>query len=451
MKKNEIYSITIDALNSDGAGVGRLEGEVVFVPYALPGETVKIQIIKTAKNYAVGKLLQIMLPSKERVSPPCPYFYRCGGCDFQHLEYSAQLSLKTSSALKNLQKLSGLALTCNRIIPAEPVWNYRNKAQFPIGIAKTGEPVLGFFAPRSHTLIPIERCMLQQENCNLIIPAIKKALNASGNSIYDENTHSGTLRHCIVRAGKYGLMVILVTNGSLKKAELFSRILREGFPQMTALIQNINTQKGNIILGKECRVLWGNGFIEDELCGIRFRLKPLAFLQVNSFQAQKLYARVAELADLTGKETVFDAYCGIGVMSLMLAKKARKVVGVEIVPEAIETARESALFNGILNAEFHVGACEEILPELIKQGQTPDILVVDPPRAGCEQSLLETVAQSDIPRIIYVSCNPATLARDIKILAQYGYHASPVTFVDMFCQTKHVETVVLMSKTNAGC
>lgn len=446
MKKNEIYTITIDALNSDGAGVGRLDGEVIFVPYALPGETIKALIIKTAKNYAVGKLLQILLPSKDRVSPPCPYFYRCGGCDFQHLEYLAQLSLKSSSALKNLQKLSGLALTCGQIIPADSVWNYRNKAQFPVGTDKTGEPVLGFFSPHSHTLVSIERCMLQQENCNLIIPAVKKAIKASGNSVYNEVTHSGTLRHCIVRTGKYGLMVILVTNGKLIKTELFIHILHKELPQMTALIQNINTQKGNIILGKECYVLWGNSFIEDELCAIRFRLKPLAFLQVNPLQAQKLYTYVTELAALTGKETVFDAYCGIGIMSLMLAKKAHKVIGVEIVLEAIETAKKSAELNGITNAEFYVGACEKILPELIKAHQIPDILVVDPPRAGCEQELLKTIADAAIQKIIYVSCNPATLARDIKILTEYGYHASPVTFVDMFCQTKHIESVTLLSR-----
>ena len=446
MKKNETYTITIDALNSDGAGVGRLDGEVIFVPYALPGETIKALIIKTAKNYAVGKLLQILLPSKDRVSPPCPYFYRCGGCDFQHLEYLAQLSLKSSSALKNLQKLSGLALTCGQVIPADSVWNYRNKAQFPVGTDKAGEPVLGFFSPHSHTLVSIERCMLQQENCNLIIPAVKKAIKASGNSVYNEVTHSGTLRHCIVRTGKYGLMVILVTNGNLIKTELFIHILHRELPQMTALIQNINTQKGNIILGKECHVLWGNSFIEDELCAIRFRLKPLAFLQVNPLQAQKLYTYVTELAALTGKETVFDAYCGIGIMSLMLAKKAHKVIGVEIVPEAIETAKESAELNGITNAEFYVGACEKLLPELIKAHQIPDILVVDPPRAGCEQELLKTIADAAIQKIIYVSCNPATLARDIKILTEYGYHASPVIFVDMFCQTKHIESVTLLSR-----
>ncbi len=446
MKKNEIYTVTIESLNSEGAGVGRINEEVVFIPYALPGETVKTLIIKTAKNYAVGKQLSVITPSKDRVLPPCPYFFRCGGCDFQHLNYSAQLSLKTSAALRNLQKLSGVALTCSQTIPAESIWNYRNKAQFPIGTDKAGNPVLGFFSARSHNIVPIENCMLQEKRCNLVIPAIKKAIKRSGNSVYNEIRHKGTLRHCIVRTGKYGLMVILVTNETLVKTDILIRTLRDELPEMTALIQNINTQKGNVILGRECRILWGNGFIEDEFCDIRFRLKPLAFLQVNSFQAQKLYTLVTELAALTGNETVFDAYCGIGIMSLMLAKNAKKVIGVEIVPEAIETAEESARINNIHNAYFYTGACEDVLPTLIKNGEIPDILVVDPPRAGCEKNLLDVVAQAEIQKIIYVSCNPATLARDIKILVENGYHCSPVTFVDLFCQTKHIETVALLSR-----
>lgn len=446
MKKNDRQILTIDALNSEGAGVGRIDGEVVFVPYALPGETVEVLILKTAKNYAVGKLLQVLTPSKDRKEPPCPYFYRCGGCDFQHLSYSAQITQKCDAALKNLQKLSLLPIAYGGYIAADPAFGYRNKAQFPFGQDLDKKPALGFFSPRSHTLISIEHCLLQQEKCNRVIPAIKKAVMASGNSIYDEVRHTGVLRHCIARAGIHGLMVILVTNENLKHKETLINVLKKELPEMTTLIQNINRQKGNIILGNECRVLWGSGYIEDELCGIRFRLKPLAFLQVNPFQAQKLYEHVLALAALTGRETVFDAYCGIGVMSLMLARHAKKVFGVEIVPEAIETAKEAAQLNGISNAEFFTGACEDILPLLIKAENTPDILVVDPPRAGCEESLLKAVAEADIPKIIYVSCNPATLARDLKILAAYGYGCSPVTFVDMFSQTKHIECVVLLSK-----
>ncbi len=445
MRKNDIITIKITDLNSDGAGVGRVNGEVVFVPYALPDELVEALIIKCAKNYSVGKLLNVLEPSKCRTDAPCPYFYKCGGCDFQHLNYNEQLRLKCETALKNTNKLSGKNFESYCVIGAENIFNYRNKAQFPISTDKSGV-VVGFFSSHSHRVVPIESCMLQTNECNSVIPAIKIALKKVNVSIYDEEKHVGVLRHIIARSGKHGLMLILVTNSAKRLPDELIRALKEALPSLTTIIQNINTKKGNIILGSECITLFGNGFVEDEMCGINFKLRPLAFLQVNSHQAEKLYNKVLEIADLSGNEIVFDAYCGIGIMSLMLAQKAKKLIGVEIVPEAITTAKETATSNNISNAEFFVGACENVLPDLLKKGEKPDVLVVDPPRAGCEESLLKAISQADIKKIVYVSCNPATLARDIKFLAQEGYSASKLTFVDMFCHTKHIETIVCLTR-----
>ena len=447
MKKNDILQIKITDLNSEGEGVGRYEGIVVFVPYALPHETVEVLIIKVTKNYAVGKLLNVISESPERTEPECPYFYKCGGCDFQHIKYSKELELKCETALNNIRKISGQNIDIKKIIGADKVWNYRNKAQFPVSINNEGKPILGFFSPRSHRVVSIEQCMLQEEKCNSIIKSIKEIIDEQNIPIYNEQTHTGILRHVIARSSKNGLMVILVTNSKKQLSNNFVNALKNALPQLTSLIQNINCHKGNIILGEECRVLYGDAYIEDTLCDLNFRLRPLAFLQVNSSQAEKLYNVALEFASLTGNENVFDAYCGIGIMSLMLAKKAKKLIGVEIVPEAIESAKESSKINNINNAEFLVGACEDVLPKLLKKHEKPDVLVVDPPRAGCEESLLKAISDAEINKIVYVSCNPATLARDIKILSEYGYKSSDVVFVDMFCHTKHIESVVCLTRS----
>ena len=446
MKKNDIITLEITDLNSEGAGVGRYDGQVVFVPYALPDEKVEVLIIKSAKNYAVGKLLEVITPSPSRQNAPCPYFYKCGGCDFQHLKYEEQLNLKCDSTIKNISKLSGIEINVKEIVGSDKLWNYRNKAQFPISKDKDGNIVLGFFSPRSHRVVSIDNCMLQEEKCNSIIEHIKKLCKKFNISIYDELSHKGVLRHVIARSSNDGLMVILVTNSKKKLSEVFVNALISNNNYITTVVQNFNCDKCNIILGNECVVLYGDGFIFDSLCDIKFKLGPLAFLQVNHLQAEKLYNLAVNMAELKGDEIVFDAYCGIGIMSLMLAKKSKKVIGVEIVPEAIKTAKETAEFNGIKNAEFIVGACEDVLPELLRSGQKPDVLVVDPPRAGCEESLLKAIADADIKKIVYVSCNPATLARDIKVLSELNYESSDVTFVDMFCHTKHIESVVSLYK-----
>jgi 23S rRNA (uracil1939-C5)-methyltransferase len=446
MKKNDTVQINITDLNSEGAGVGRIDGQVIFVPYALPNETVEALIIKVAKNYAIGKLQKVISPNYMRKEPDCKYFYKCGGCDFQHIKYEEQLKLKCESTIKNIKKLSGLDINIKSIVGADDYYNYRNKAQYPVATDKEGNTVIGFFSPRSHRVVSIDSCMLQDESCNSIIPIIKEVIEKINIPIYDEATHKGILRHVIARSSKYGLMIILVTNSTKRLPDALTEELKKRLNTISTIIQNINTEKGNIILGKQCITLYGDGFISDTMCGITFRLRPLAFLQVNRIQAEKLYNVALDFAELSGNEIVFDAYCGIGIMSLMLAKKAKKMIGVEIVPEAISTAKESMKLNNVSNAEFYTGACEEILPELLKKGEKPDVLVVDPPRAGCESSLLEAIAKADIKKIVYVSCNPSTLARDIKILSEFGYCSSDVVFVDMFCQTKHIESVVCLSR-----
>lgn len=445
MKKNEEIKIEITALNSDGYGVGRHLGEVVFVPNTLPGENVEAHIIKCAKNYSVGKLMRVLAPSKDRIEPKCKYFYSCGGCDFQFMNYDAQLKEKCESALKNINKLSGKNLTIDKIIAADEQFFYRNKAQFPIKTVN-GEVKIGFFAPRSHRIVDINECILQQKNCNKIISVLREAITKFNVSVYDEEAHTGILRHAIARNAKDGIMLILVTNSAKKFPQAFVNYIIEQLPVVKSIIQNVNTQKSNIILGADCITLWGNDYIRDEMCGIAFNLRPKAFLQINTKQTENLYSRVLELAQIDKDDIVFDAYCGIGVMSLMLAKKCKKLIGVEIVPEAIASAIEAAKINDVNNAEFLVGACEDVLPDLILKDQKPDVLVVDPPRAGCEESLLEAISKAEIKKIVYVSCNPSTLARDIKILSEFGYAASNLTFVDMFPQTKHIESVALLKR-----
>ena len=447
MKKNEIIQLEINDLNSEGAGVGRIDGLVVFVPYARPNEIVEVLIIKVTKNYAVGKLLKVIKESPVRTTPQFPYFYRCGGCDYQHINYNEQLNLKCFSTIKNIQKISqNKDIQINKIIGADNVWNYRNKAQFPVALDKENNVIMGFFSPKSHRVVSINECILQNKKCNYIINPIKEIIKKHKLSVYDEINHKGILRHVITRVSNDEVMVILVTNLDKKLPENLIIDIKNSMPFITTLIQNVNTKKGNIILGNKCITLFGNGYINDTLCDIKFRLRPLAFLQVNPVQAEKLYQTAIDFAGLTGNEIVFDAYCGIGVMSLMLAKNAKKLIGVEIVPEAIETAKESAKLNNITNAEFMVGACENVLPQLLKNGENPDVIVVDPPRAGCEASLINAISENKIKKVVYVSCNPATLARDIKLFNELGYKSSNVTFVDMFCHTKHIESVVCLTK-----
>jgi len=448
VEKNKEYEMNIDNLGTNGEGIGRIDGFTVFVEGALPGERVLIKAVKVTKSYAYGKLLHIIQKSAYRVEPKCPYFKYCGGCQLQHLSYENQLEYKTQLVKDALERIGHLENA--KVLPAigmDDPWKYRNKAQFPVGLIN-GKAALGFYAPRSHNLINIDVCPIQHDIINKVTELTRKSIQTYNIPVYNENTHKGIIRHVVTKVGfrNNQVMIIIVTNGELPRKKELVSILREGLPEVTSIVQNYQTEKTNVILGKEYKTLWGSDYIVDVIEDLKFKISPLSFYQVNPIQTEKLYQKALEYAALTGKETVIDAYCGIGTISLFLARKAAKVYGVEVVPQAIEDAKENAKINGIDNAEFITGESEVIIPRLSKLGINADIVVVDPPRKGCDEKLLYSISEMYPERIVYVSCNPATLARDLKYLIGHGYKVEEVQPVDMFPQTKHVECVTLMSR-----
>ncbi|WP_048600840.1 23S rRNA (uracil(1939)-C(5))-methyltransferase RlmD [Rubeoparvulum massiliense] len=473
VEKNERLTLTIDGISHEGVGIGHVAGGyAIFVPNAYLGEEVEVLIVKVKPQMAFGKLLSISKPSPARVEPLCPIYHRCGGCSLQHLNYEEQLRLKRDLVKQQLVRLGGFHEEDLVIYPtlgmdAHPTgvdvhnsnsninskddergWYYRNKAQVPVGLQE-GKWVSGFFAPRSHEIIPMDRCLIQHETNDELIQKVKTVAEQLGILPYDEERHQGFLRHIMTRVGIHSgeLMLVLVTNGrKFPQQAAFVEQIRQAMPALTSIYQNINTQRTNVILGKESILLWGNEVIVDELSGIRFAISPRSFYQVNPLQTEKLYETARKYAGLTGEETVVDAYCGIGTISLYMAQQAKKVIGVEVVPEAIEDAKKNAELNGISNVEFHVGEAETWLPQWVEDGNHADVVVVDPPRKGCDEALLEALATMQPPRIVYVSCNPSTLARDARYLVEHGYKLEKVQPVDMFPQTYHVENVVLMSR-----
>lgn len=450
VEKNKEYEMTIDDLGANGEGVGRIDGFAVFVEGALPGERILVKVVKVTKSYAYGKLLSIIHKSPDRVEPKCPYFKYCGGCQLQHLSYEGQLEYKTKLVRDALEMIGHFENI--KVLPAigmDHPWQYRNKAQFPVGLIQ-GRLALGFYAPRSHNLINVDVCPIQHDIINKVTELVRSFIQTYKIPVYDENIHKGIIRHVVTRVGfkSNQIMVIIVTNGELPRKKELVSIIRKGLPAVTSIVQNYQTEKTNVILGSKYRILWGSDHIIDEIGDLKFKISPLPFYQVNPIQTGILYNKALEYADLTGKETVIDAYCGIGTISLFLARKAAKVYGVEVVPQSIEDAIENARINGIDNAEFITGKSEEIIPELAKQGIKADVVVVDPPRRGCDEKLLQAIVNMSPERMVYVSCNPATLARDLKYLTEYGYMVNEIQPVDMFPQTSHVETVVLMSRVD---
>lgn len=448
--KNKNYAAEIYDIGENGMGIGKIENYVVFVDGALPGEKVLIKLVKIKKSYGYGKLLEIIRKSEFRREPVCSVFAKCGGCSLQHLEYSKQLELKTKIVKDAFQRIGGFSeIDVLDTIGMEKPYYYRNKAQFPVGTSKDGLS-FGFYSPRSHNIVNISKCFIQNEINEKIIYIIKQFMTEYNIPPYNEITHEGVVRHIVTKtAYKTGeVMVCIVIKGKkLHRAETLVKKLLE-IKNIVSVVLSRNDAKTNVIMGNEISVLYGKGFIEDYIGKFKFQISPFSFFQVNPVQTEILYNTVIEFAELSGEETVIDAYCGIGTISIFVSEKAKKVIGVEIVPQAVIDAEKNKILNGVSNVEFITGKAEDIIPDLCgAKGEKPDVLFLDPPRKGCDEKLISMIAKSDFNKIIYVSCNPTTLARDLKQLSE-KYNVIKAQPVDMFCMTMGVETVVLLSKQN---
>ena len=447
LNKNDDIELRIDSLGSEGQGVGRYEGMAVFVPFALPNELVKVHIIKVAKNYAVGKLIKVIELSKVRREPRCSSFTRCGGCNLMHMDYAAQLEYKrglVENAFARIAKIEGVHVE-NTIGMDEP-YHYRNKAAFPFAMVD-GRMCFGFFAPRSHRLIPIDGCFIEQEPLYNVASAVHCWAEENDIQPYDEETGSGTIRHVVSRITTSGdIMAVIVTKGRPKKLNKLVDMLKERCEGIKSIILNRNDEDTNVIFGRSYETLWGEDTLTENLCGFEFSVSAASFLQVNPVQTECLYAQVkAFLPEKDGFEAI-DVYCGTGTISMILSKRAKHVTGIENIKPAVEDAARNAERNGAGNADFICADAAEALPELIEKGTRPDVIVIDPPRKGCDKAVLNAITGSAVQRVIYVSCDPATLARDVRILVDGGYSIQKVQPIDMFPQTAHVETVVLLSK-----
>lgn len=449
-KKNQVLTIEIEDMGHDGEGIGKAEGYTLFVKDTVIGDLAQVKIIKVKKNYGYARLLKILRPSSDRTEPRCAIARACGGCQLQFLSYEKQLEFKRKKVLGNLRRIGGFPdAEAERVIGMEDPWRYRNKAQFPVGRNKEGEIIVGFYAGRTHSIVANRDCLLGVQVNEEILNRILAYMKSCHVDPYDEKTGEGLVRHVLLRYGfKTGeIMVCLIINGTgIPDKERFVKALKD-IPGMTSITLNVNTKRNNVILGEKVIPLWGKTYITDYIGQIRYQISPLSFYQVNPIQTEKLYKTALEYAALTGKETVWDLYCGIGTISLFLAQKAKQVFGVEIIPPAIEDAKRNAELNGIENAEFFMGKAEEVLPEKYeKEGIYADVIVVDPPRKGCDEAVIETMLKMKPEKIVYVSCDSATLARDLKILCQEEYRLEKVAVCDMFPQGVHCEAVCLLSQ-----
>ena len=456
-QKNDVLTVKIEDMGHDGEGIGKCEGYTLFVKDTVIGDLAEVKVIKAKKNYGYARLMRLIKPSEHRVEPICPVARPCGGCQLQMLDYAEQLRFKEKKIAENLQRIGGMTeIPMEPIVGMETPFRYRNKAQFPIGQDKNGKRITGFYAGRTHQIMENRNCYLGVEQNEEILNRVLTWMEENRVSAYNEETGKGLVRHVLIRFGftTKEIMVCLVVNGKkLPAEEKLIGSLTE-LKGMTSISLSVNRERTNVIMGKEIHCLWGQSYITDYIGNVKYQISPLSFYQVNPAQTEKLYSLALEYAGLTGNETVWDLYCGIGTISLFLAQKAKKVYGVEIVPEAIADAKNNAKINQIENAEFFVGKSEEILPSYYNQyakdhpGEQAhaDVIVVDPPRKGCEENLLHTMASMQPDRIVYVSCDSATLARDVKVLGELGYEVKKVRGVDQFPMTCHVETVVLLSK-----
>ena len=461
MNKNDIVTVEITDIGVSGEGIGHVDGYTLFIKDAVIGDVVEAKVMKAKKNYGYARLMKVITPSEYRVEPKCAFARRCGGCQIQEMSYDRQLVFKDQKIRGNLERIGGFTkdqidTVMQPVVGMEPPFGYRNKAQFPFGTDKEGNPITGFYAGRTHDIIANTDCALGVEQNKEILEIILQYMRENKIKSYDEKTGKGLIRHALIRYGfkTKEIMVCLVVNGKkLPKAErLIEKLIQiEG---MTSITISPNTRRDNVIMGDSYEILWGQGYITDYIGNVKYQISPLSFYQVNPVQTEKLYGLALEYADLKGDETVWDLYCGIGTISLFLAQKAKQVYGVEIVPQAIDDAKENAKINAIDNAEFFVGKAEEVLPEYYAEyerehnGETAhaDVIVVDPPRKGCDETLLETIVKMQPEKVVYVSCDSATLARDLKYLCANGYEIKMCRGVDQFPQSVHVETVVLLSR-----
>ena len=447
--KNQILNVSVNDVTATGDGVAKYDGYPLFIKGGVTGDELEVTVTKTNKSYGFAKINTILVPSPYRAEPICPVYTRCGGCDYMHIDYSCQKELKASTVKNNLIRLGGIDdFVFEGIVSAEDIYNYRNKAQFPIG-KSNGQTVCGFYTRKSHEIIPCSFCHIQKDCINRAVEAFLKYANETGISVYNEEKHTGILRHIYVRCGNKtdDMIVVIVTNSRKPFPDtdrLISLIKASG--NVKGIVQNINTKRTNLVLGEENRLIWGEEYITSYIGDLKFRISPESFFQVNGEQTQKLYSKALEYAEITEKDTVFDLYCGVGSISLFLAQKAGKVIGVEIVEKAIENAKENAHLNGIDNTEFYAGDCGEVVDRLIKDGKSADVVVVDPPRKGCSPELLGLVNRISPKRVVYVSCNSATLARDAKILEGYGYKLKKACAVDLFPMSGHTEAVASFIK-----
>ncbi len=446
MKNGQIHTALTEGYSSEGYGVVRLDGAVVFVPRAVRGERIDLRITRVMKTHALGEIVKIHTPSPERAVPDCPYYGRCGGCDFRHLSYAEELRAKRQRVQDALSRIGGADVQVEEILGAKNPEHYRNKCQYPVGPG--GE--IGFFQARTHQVVPVDRCLLQPEVCDRTAHAVGSWMKRYKIPAYDEATGRGLVRHVYVRANRKGeSLCCVVVNGRKvpREAELAALVLAAA-PKPLGVVLNVNTKKGNVILGDQYRTLWGQDFLMDTLCGLEFKLSVPSFYQVNRNQAEVLYGKALEFAALTGEETALDLYCGAGTITLCLAGRAKRAIGAEIVPAAIRDAEENASRNGVNNAAFFCGDAADTAAMLEAQGLRPDVITVDPPRKGLNPEVIASAAAMGPERIVYVSCDPGTLGRDVKLFAERGYRALRAAAVDMFPGTRHVETVCLLSKLN---
>ncbi|MDM0929727.1 23S rRNA (uracil(1939)-C(5))-methyltransferase RlmD [Clostridium perfringens] len=453
VEKNKEYIFDIISQGYEGEGIAKIDNKYpIFIEGALKGEKVKVRIVKVNKNFAYGKLMEVLEASEERVNPPCAIYKRCGGCKLQHASYKAQLDFKWDRVKDCVSKIGKLDPSIVKYpLGMEEPWRYRNKVQLPIGLIN-GEVKIGFFAPRSHDIIDMESCLIQDEIGDKVVKLTREWIekfNIRPYNVDGEYDEKGIVRHIMIRRGftTNEVMVVLVTNGEkLPHKEEFVDLMVKNIPGIKSIIQNINSKKTNVILGLESKTLWGEDTISDYIGDFRFNISPLSFFQVNPIQTEVLYGKALEYANLTGNEEVFDAYCGTGTITLFLSQRAKKVYGVEIIPQAIDNAWINAKENKVENVEFFVGESEVVIPDLINKGVKADVVVVDPPRKGCDKKLLDAITNIDAKKIVYVSCDPSTLGRDLQLLEENGYKTLEVQPVDMFPNTSHVENVAKLIK-----